>query len=150
MKRLRLVSAFPATGKSYLAREYPDHIVDSDSSAFSWEWMSFEERRRHPDWPNNYVVAIEEWLAAGNRTVFVSTHQELRDALVAARIPFLLVYPRADLRWEYMDRIAKRGSPQPFISKLNREWLSMMRSLQEQTGCAHVVLGPGEFLRWPL
>lgn len=143
-----VMSAFPATGKTYLATRHSE-LVDSDSSKFSWKWFGSEDRERHPDWPGNYVESIAQALEVG-RSVLVSTHEEVRYALTEARISFLLAYPRADLRVEYLERMVQRGSPAPLIQKIRREWFLMMASLQAQTGCAHVVLGPGEYLRWPL
>jgi hypothetical protein len=49
----RLIAAFPATGKTHYASLHPDRVADSDSSHYSWEGVG-EDRRRHPDWPNNY------------------------------------------------------------------------------------------------
>lgn len=143
-----VVAAFPGTGKTHLANLHSD-VCDSDSSTFSWEWQHPEVRVRRRDWPDNYIKHIRFQRDTGY-TVLVSTHEEVRQALVAEGIGFLLVYPRADLRAEYLGRMRARGSFPGLIEKIDNEWLSMMKSCQSQAGCAHVVLGPGEFLRYPL
>lgn len=146
---MKVVAAFPATGKTYLAERYPNDIVDCESSNYSWEREPPEVRVRHREWPDNYIEHIQTLKSSG-KTVLVSTHVEVRFALASAGIPCLLVYPRADLRAEYLERMRARGSPPGLIEKIENSWMSMMVSLQSQEGCVHVVLGPGEFLRWPL
>lgn len=143
-----VVSAFPATGKSYLA-ERNSELVDSDSSLYSWEWRGPETRVRHSAWPGNYLEHIRANLA-DDRSVLCSTHEEVRGVLVKAGLSFVLVYPRADLRTEYIDRMRERGSPGGLIQVVADRWFSWMADLRKQDGCAHVVLGPGEYLRWPL
>lgn len=141
---MRVISAFPATGKSYLA-ERASEVVDPDSSAFSWKWSGPDVRERHPDWPANYLVRIRSELDAG-RTVVVSTHAEVRDALVSAGVYFVLAYPDRSLRAEYRERMTRRGSPSMLIEKVIGMWDEALDQLQAQHGCDHLVLGAGRYL----
>lgn len=129
-----VISAFPATGKTYVADRYPN-VVDSDSSAYP----------KGRAWPGNYIADIERHLADG-KTILVSSHQEVREALVDAGIPFALVYPRRDLRREYRKRMEFRGSPAALVEKIDGLWDVMLDSMERQGGCTHYVLGPGDFL----
>jgi hypothetical protein len=91
-QRRSVIAAFPATGETYIAGR--DHrFADSDSSGFSWESPGV----RNPEWPANYMAHIKGLIADG-RHVLCSTHQEVRDALVDAGLPFTLVYPAEDQR----------------------------------------------------
>lgn len=136
-----VISAFPATGKSHLSWTSFSYM-DSDSSSFSW----LKPGVRHPEWPGNYIERITDLLSIGG-TVFVSTHAEVRNALVAAEIPFVLVYPAIDLRHEYRERMVDRGSPAALIEKVIDElWYPALRECQAQTDCIHVVLRRGQFL----
>lgn len=143
----RLVSAFPATGKSYIAQGTPG-VIDSDSSAFSWVYPHPEVRDRHPDWPHNYVAHIRELLRATSvRLVLVSTHAEVRRALAAEDIPFTLVIPAVGLREEYRQRMLERGSPEPLVRKVIDElWDQALAECLVQEGCRRIVLGRGEYL----
>jgi len=143
-----VVSAFPATGKTHVAKGR-SNVVDSDSSSYSWEWRGPETRVRHAGWPGNYLEHIRANLADG-RSVLCSTHEEVRRALVTAGLPFVLVYPRADLRSEYIDRMQRRGSSPVLLKVVDDNWFAWMADLRKQEGCVHVVLGPDEYLRWPL
>lgn len=137
---LSVIAAFPATGKSYLAQRY-GRYADSDSSQFSWS----EPGVRHPLWPSNYLGYIDTQIGAG-RTVLCSTHQEVRDALVRARIPFLLIYPAVELRSEYLKRMRSRGSGQRLLDFIGDHWDELIESCHQQEGCEHVVLDQGEYL----
>lgn len=131
----RVIAGFPAVGKSYIATCRPD-VVDSDSSSFS----------RGPEWPENYLDHIREQVAAG-KIVLVSTHEEVREALRVAGIPYLLVYPGRDLREEYRDRMLNRGSHPALIAKVCDElWDDAITGCVMQMGCVHVELGPGQYL----
>lgn len=134
-KSRRVIAAFPATGKSWLAAQH-SQIEDSDSSSFS----------RGPEWPQNYIDRIRRLSDLG-ATVFVSTHAEVRSALVEGWIPFTLVYPDVSLREEYRARMQRRGSSPALIHKVIDElWDDALADCAEQAGCDHVVLGPGQYL----
>ncbi len=136
----KIISAFPATGKSYAANRF-DGLADSDSSRFSWERPGV----RNPDWPANYFAHIEEELEDG-MTVLVSSHAEVRTGLVERGLPFTFVYPDPTLRAEYRERMERRGSPLILIHTIYEGWDTMMRACREQRGCDHIVLGSGEYL----
>jgi hypothetical protein len=141
-----VVAAFPATGKTTFAKQDRNAVVDSDSSAFSWKWLGFDERVRHPDWPSNYIEHIGTHLGLGH-LVLVSTHSEVRAALVEARIPFVLVYPQKGIQWDYRERMTQRGSPPALVEKVCDElWDSALGECAAQTGCVHVELRLGQFL----
>lgn len=140
-----VVAAFPATGKSHFAVRRTD-TVDSDSSGFSWQYLGEEVRVRHSEWPANYMEHIRQ-ARRGVSLVLVSTHGEVRRALVEAAIPFTLVYPAPTLREEYRQRMVRRGSPAGLVAKVIDElWESALVDCAAQTGCVHVVLRPGEYL----
>lgn len=136
----RLISAFPATGKTYLAVRRHD-VADSDSSAFSW----LSPGHRHPDWPHNYLRHIKAELSQG-RTVLVSTHEQVRGLLEDEELPFTLVYPASAHRVEYLVRMAKRGSPLPLIQLVDAHWNEWIAQMHEQACAARVVLGSGQYL----
>ena len=142
----RVIAAFPATGKSWMAARDP-LIVDSDSSAFS----------RKADWPDNYMAHIRAILRLSEHSpiltvpavsaILVSTHAEVREALAKQGIPFTLVYPSPDQRDEYRERMERRGSSEPLIRKVIDElWDDALADCAAQAGCDHIVLGSGQYL----
>jgi hypothetical protein len=139
-QRRSVIAAFPATGKTYIAGR--DHrFADSDSSGFSWESPGV----RNPEWPANYMAHIKGLIADG-RHVLCSTHQEVRDALVDAGLPFTLVYPAEDQRDEYIRRMTARGSAPRLIDFVAGRWDELIAGCRAQDRCDHVVLTEGRYL----
>lgn len=139
----RVVAAFPGTGKTYAALR-DMRLLDSDSSAFSWESPGV----RHPRWPENYMEHVRAALSLPEYDrVLTSTHVEVRGALMAAGIPFGLVYPAPECREEYRARLARRGSPEAFVELVvDTHWDAWLEDCSAQGCCDHFVLGPGSYL----
>jgi len=139
-----IISAFPATGKShYCNGDYipQDWCSDSDSSKFSW----LRKGVRNHTFPSNYIEHIKDGM--GNYAVmFISSHKEVRDALVENEIDFTLVYPDRSLKSEYIERYKERGNDQSFIDLVESNWDKWIDELEAQEGCTKIVLGSGEYL----
>lgn len=135
-----IVSAFPGTGKTHYT--YGDYVPqgfasDSDSSQF----------RKNELFPFNYVDHIKgKFENKEHKIIFVSTHKLIREAMRREGLLFTLVYPMRGLRHEYIKRYYDRGSAPEFIDLLNKNWDAWLSDLESQTGCAHIVLGKGEFI----
>ncbi len=142
--KARVVSGFPGVGKSTLfGRSGNLKILDSDSSKFSWE--NEAERIRHPQWPTNYIDHIRENQGEAD-IILVSSHEEVRKALVAAGIEFELVYPGAEMKGEYIKRYVDRGNSFAFVRLLEANYEKWIEGLMEQSGCIHRPLGSGQYL----
>lgn len=132
--RTTLVSAFPGTGKSYFFRESRKSVLDSDSSTF--DKVGF---------PENYIFHIKENIGKAD-IIFISSHKEVREALVENNLDFTLVYPSKDQKDTYIERYKKRGSPQGFIDLLTKNWDAWITELEQQRNCTHIVLKEDEFM----
>ena len=76
----------------------------------------------------------------------VSSHKEVRDALVENGIEFTLVYPDKSIKDEYIQRYIDRGSPDSFINLLTKNWELWIDELDNQIGCDKIKLKEGEYL----
>ena len=113
MKNTKLISAFPGCGKFtiYNSNENEDYIIlDSDSSTFDKK-----------DFLNNYIRHIENNIGKAD-IILISSHKEVRDALVDNDLAFTLVYPNIELKESYISRYKERGSPEGFINLLESKW----------------------------
>lgn len=134
MTKAILISAFPGTGKTYLTYCSIKKILDSDSSKFDKK-----------EFPKNYINHINENIYKVD-IILISSHNEVRKALVDNGLEFLLVYPDITLKNEYLQRYRKRGSDEVFIKLLELNWYSWIYGLQNQDSCIHVVLQSGLYL----
>jgi len=137
-KKTLLCSAFPGTGKSYFYTVFGGMdgkvILDSDSSTFN-----------KVGFPTNYIEYIKANIGKAD-IIFISSHKEVRDALVEEGLEFTLVYPNPFLKIEYINRYKTRGNDFSFVKLLETNWIKWMRELTAQKGCFHVLLGTNEYI----
>ena len=141
LKKAKVISGFPATGKTYYKYKSNLSVLDSDSSKFSWVRTGV----RHPDFPQNYIKYIKENLNKVD-IILVSSHKVVRDALVKNKINFTLVFPERSLKEEYIKRFQTRGNDQNFINMLHNNWDSFIDEMENQEKCKIIRLAAGEFL----
>lgn len=133
-KRTVLLSAFPGTGKSHFFRETDKKVLDSDSSTFDKK-----------DFPANYIKHIKENLGKVD-VILISSHKEVRDALVEAGLHFNLVYPEIELKDDYISRYEERGSDEKFIDLISNNWDDWISEMEDQSNAKHIRLGKGKFI----
>lgn len=148
MKDTKVIAAFPACGKSYCFDRNEDYIIlDSDSSKFSW-MPDCGNNIRNPDFPKNYIEHIKENIGKVD-FIFVSTHEEVRQALTEAGIDFILVFPEQSLKAEWVGRCFLRGSGEQFCSMIADNWDYWLSQMWDEAICKgrkHYVLKSGEYL----
>lgn len=127
-----IISAFPGTGKSFFHGKYP-HVADSDSSQFDKRYF-----------PSNYITHIQNRYDRGLCT-FVSSHETVRKAMIAAGLPFLLVFPGKECKAEYLERYRLRGSPQAFIDLVDANWDTWIDGCETEE-VDRFQLKPGQFI----
>ena len=135
-----LVAGFPGTGKTHYTNTESGYMpqgfaTDSDSSKFD-----------KSDFPQNYIEHIKEKISEGYARIFISSHKEVRDALVANGLEFTLVYPKKELKEEYLYRYKERGSPDGFINLISNNWDLWLDELKNQEGCKHIELESRQFI----
>ena len=132
MKDTKIISAFPACGKTYVFENFKDKVIlDSDSSKFS-QVIVAGQNVRHPDFPQNYINHIKENIGKVDY-IFVSTHDNVRRALEDAGIDFYLVYPEKSLKEEWIGRCFLRGSGEKFCQLIADNWNNWMEGLEEDS-----------------
>lgn len=137
----KVYSAFPGCGKTTYFNTTNRNVLDSDSSKFD---------KKH--FPDNYIDHIERnVLDPKIDKILVSSHKDVRDALVARGIPFVLVYPSRELKDEYIQRYKDRGNNDAFIELLDKNWdtwMDEMDGMEAPKGQTlyKVKLGSGQYL----
>ncbi|KAK4031283.1 hypothetical protein C8A01DRAFT_21477 [Parachaetomium inaequale] len=138
-----IISAFACSGKSWLsqhAKQLGYTVVDLDSSAFS-----FRNGTRNPNFLQDYIAEIRS-KAQQKIILLVSTHDEVRKALVDSRLWYALVYPKKTLKKEWLQRMVARGSPPQLVAIFDKNWDLFIAQCMNQQGCVHFPLGPQKYL----
>lgn len=134
-KEAVLLSAFPGTGKSYLYENNEGlTILDSDSSTFDKEGF-----------PQNYIEHIKENLNKAH-IIMISSHEEVREALLENDLYFVVAYPSIDLKDEYIERYKNRGNEDSFVELLNNNWENWITEIESDDRFKKIKLSEGEFL----
>lgn len=97
-----MICGFAAIGKSTFKTACEEkydgvQVVDLDSSLFP----------KGPAWPCNYLDAIRERLS-DDCILMISTHKAIYSQLLEEGYNLILVYPKRELRAEWLERIRKR------------------------------------------
>ena len=123
--RTKIISAFPGVGKTTYHKNNPDTTLDSDSSSFSWIIDEHGNKTRNPHFPQNYIDHIKQNIGK-YKYIFVSSHKEVRDALLDNCIFFYLVYPVNSRKEEFIQRYRDRGNDENFIKLVSTNWENWM------------------------
>jgi len=137
--KTRIISAFPGTGKTIYHLKHTETTLDSDSSNFSWI-IDNGEKKRNPNFPNNYIEHIKENIGK-YQFIFVSSHKEVREALKDNCLFFYLIYPCRDKKEQYIQRYKNRDNTQDFVKLLENNWDIWIRQCEfEEYGCANITM----------
>jgi hypothetical protein len=117
--RTKIISAFPGVGKTYYHNKHKDTTLDSDSSNFSWikDENGNNTKVRNPEFPQNYINHIKDNIGK-YEYIFVSSHKDVREALLDNCIFFYLVYPDSIRKDEFIQRYKNYGFFQMVVNIL--------------------------------
>lgn len=139
-----VISGFPGIGKTVVhqhASDYGWRIIDSDSSTFSWA----REGIRNPKFPANYMNHIKGNIGFA-RLIMVSSHDVVREALMANDIHYTLIYPSIELKDEYLQRYRDRHNSEAFLSFIDHNWEKFIADIEAETWPRLVKLERGQYL----
>jgi len=122
--KTRIISAFPATGKTWYFNNHKN-VLDSDSSNFSW-MIEYGDKIRNPKFPQNYIEHIKDNIGKYD-IILVSSHKVVRDALLDNCLFFYLIYPTIDKKDEFLKRCRERADSESFVSLINDNWEKWIR-----------------------
>ena len=124
------IFAFTATGKSTVARKYKN-VIDMESTRYKYIGSDLENealkstiRIINEDWPNNYFEALKK--VKDEYDYILIADEICNDFLINNKYDYWYVYPKRELKQEYLERCKKRGNNEEFIywySRLWDEWL---------------------------
>ena len=145
------VYAFTATGKSTVAKKY-SNVIDMESTLYKYIGISNEDesmkstiREVNKEWPENYLKAL---IQVKEKYDYILISDEICDKFLKDNnFEYWWVYPRIDLKDEYMNRCRKRGNNEEFIkwySKLWNEWIEKCK--RDKLATKHIELQSHQYL----
>lgn len=148
--KIKIISAFPGLGKSYLTNKLKNKyfISDSDSSYFAWTNIN-NNKVRNPNFINDYTTHIKNIILNYKNNdfknklnkkliIFVSTHIEVIEAICKEKNLlkyYYLVFPfnNEESKLFLLNRYSSRNNSKEFINNINKNydnWISNLEQLK--------------------
>ena len=99
----------------------------------------------NPDFPVNYINYIKDMMGKID-VVFVSTHQNVRQALRDNNISYILVYPAVDTKDEMLQRYVTKGSTPEFVDMMRANWDDFIEDMQQDETPDKIELQSNQYL----
>lgn len=128
-----IYASFCGTGKT--------HLCDINKTHIEFECWKYEG----DDFPMNYIEDIKSQIGKVDY-IFTSTNPVVLNELNKQGIEITLVYPKLELKEEYLSRYKERVSPVEFIEMIDENWYKWIDELHQQTYCNQIELDSGEYL----
>lgn len=159
-----LICAFPGTGKSTISKNAEKYGLKKANIRFDEREGVVYDILREPEntpvvfdsdgslfdklnFPDNYIKHIQEVLEWEDGAIVLgSSHDEVRERLREAEVPYTLVFPKRELKGEYLERYRKKGRAPEFISMMETRWNDFIDSCEEDPTPNKIVLGEDEFI----
>lgn len=133
--KITLCAAFCGTGKTYICEK-------TDIKAIEIEYWKYKDNNLQKE----YIRDIK--IQTGKVDyIFISTDPDGLKLLNKEGFDITLIYPKNELRNEYLDRYIDRDSPYDFIGTFMKHWHIWINELKEQNYCEHIILNSGQYLQ---
>ena len=150
-----IIAAFAGTGKTTLAKLYPQVVIDFVCMPYKYLLEETDEyseaSKANPDyilqndWPCNYVQAIKETLS-DNKILLIPTDFFVLSQLAEEGIQYTLCYPQRNAKEVYQKRYIDRSNTKEFLDIFICHWDKYIDSLENDKYGHHIVLSPHQFL----
>lgn len=150
-----VICGFAGIGKTYLGNKYKN-VIDLESSDYKWIYSNrankmdkekrkgLTQRNVNYAWPDNYLDAITDANAEYD-LVLVSQSLDILDELHLMKVPYILVFPKLELKEEYIQRCIDRGNQENFIWFIDRYYEKLIKNLMKRPE-EKIILDTGEYL----
>ncbi len=135
IKQTKIVSGFSGCGKTYLSKINHNKII-YDLGCSKFDKSNFTQ---------SYIDEIKNMIGKVD-ILLISTHKSLRDALVENDIYYTLVFPKKELKIEYINRYKNRTTTQRVINMIDENWYKWHYEMKNQLGCDKIILESGQYL----
>lgn len=129
-----ICAAFCGSGKTYICEK-------TNIKSVEVEYWQYKDKGLQKE----YVEDIRKHIGIVDY-IFIATDPEGLKLLHNEGFNITLVYPKNELRNEYLDRYIERDSSYDFIGVFMKYWSPWIDELKEQTYCKHIVLESGQYL----
>lgn len=149
-----IIAAFAGCGKTTFAN-MNNSTLDLHSMPFKYfldgrndlgeEGKADPENVMRPEWPYNYISAIEN-VMNNYKYVLIPSDFRVMALLEKKQIQYTLVYPHRNSKYEYLERYINRENSRNFLSIFYGNWEWFIDNLESDTYGEKIVLQSHQFL----
>lgn len=132
--KTKIYASWCGTGKTFICN-------NTDVKAVEVEYWKYKEKGLFKE----YVEDVKKQFGKVDY-IFIATEPDGLKLLNDEGFEITLVYPKNELRNEYLDRYIERDSPADFIGVFMKYWDVWINELKKQYYCKHIVLDKGQYL----
>lgn len=148
-----IIAGFAGVGKTTFANKY-NNVVDLEIMDFKWIYneeinniekkKGYMRKKRKEEWPYNYFEAIQKARFIYD-IVLISTDNEILNLLNNNNLDYIISYPSANCKEEYLQRYKKRGNVNEFIKNVCETFDELIEEL-DSIKCEKIILNDNEYL----
>lgn len=132
-KKSLIIAGFPGVGKEYLEKR------EDGLKKINIKLKDFDND------PKKCIDHLEENLNKVD-IIMLETDKKIREELKAREIHYILMYPRENAYFEYMNRYKKQNKDEEFIKSMTTEWGGLLADIKEEKRVFHIKLREDQFL----
>lgn len=138
-----VVCGYPGIGKTVATINLQNlgyQVLDVDYKNFSTKNCMFRSQMgnvpmncemKNPSFPDNFIRYIRERKNTVD-FIFVSSDEDVRNALKLAEIKYVSVYPKKESKYKYINRLSRSNYREEDIAMLNRRWDAEIDELEKE------------------
>ncbi len=145
------VFAFTATGKSSVAKKY-SNVIDMESTLYKYLGIEKEDeslkstvRKLNKEWPQNYFNALKE---VKDKYDYILISDDICNKFLKDNnFEYWWVYPKKELKDEYLNRCKRRGNNDEFVSWYSKSWEEwILNCKNDKSASKHIELKSEQYL----
>lgn len=134
----KIIVGFPGIGKSFVSNDLSGQL----------SWLNIQDEPGYAKGAEDSFRAGLLVLAQQPGVLLLPAHRMIGNFLIQNNLVFTSVFPRRELKDEYLERYRRRGSSAAFVDRLEKRWNQYVDNMLFPRGmCNHVELEKGEFLK---
>lgn len=141
ISRSLIISGFPGVGKTEFANRFK-HTTDNPLAVIELDSRNYSKLptgELHPDFPINYIEAIE-LASKSHDIILISSHDCVRELLIEKNIYHVIAFPYLGLKELYLDRYRQNGKSESEINQLNKLWRQWFDGVIRVGSCPFYIL----------